>query len=114
MRSLFLSLAFLAAVGLAALTPGEASAFGRPWVYYNGYSSGYYAPTYSYYGAYPYYTTSSYGGYTPHVSSYYAPSYSAYPAGTSYYEPSLNDYTPIYSGPRYFQGYAPNRLWIYP
>ena len=48
MRSLFLSAALLAALGFAALTPGEASAFGR--AYY--YGSGYYPAYSSYYSGY--------------------------------------------------------------
>ena len=129
MRKLLITSAFLAVLGLAALTPHEASAFGWRSAYYSGYAPSYYY-TPSYYGSYSYYapvyssaasyyyTPSYYGGYgysvAPAVSSYYAPSYGVYPAGTSYYSPSVYDYAPIYSGPRYFQGYAPNRLWIYP
>ena len=113
MRKAFLSLAFLAAAGLAALTPGEASAWGR-WTYYTpSYYGGYYsAPTY--YTPAPYYTTSPYGGYTyapaysaPVVSSYYAPTYGApvysAPVAPAYY------YSPGYSyyyGPRYDRSFA--------
>ena len=110
MRSLLLSLTFLVAAGLAALTPGDASAFGWRQAYYNGYYSGYYAPSYSYYGAYPYYTTSSYGGYTyspyaaayttPYVSSYYTPTYGTY--YSNYYSPSysLPDHNVVLLQPR--------------
>ena len=117
MRSLFLSLALLAAAGLAALTPGEASAFGRRWAYYDGYYGGYYAPTYSYYGADRYYTTSSYGGYTatPYVSSYYAPELQRLPGrARSLLRTSLSDYYAHRLRPAAISSYAPTGSRIYP
>ncbi len=122
MRSFYLSLALLAALGVAALTPGEASAFGwRNRAYVDGYYSGYYySPNYTYYGAYPYYTMSSYGGYgytTPYVSSYYssyyAPTYSTYPATSYYYSPGTSYYySPGYD--RSFSRWAPYGYRVYP
>jgi hypothetical protein len=104
MRKMLLTLAFLAAVGLAAVTPHQASArfFGG---YYNAgyYSPSYYAPNYyapAYYTP-SYYTPSYYA--PPVVSNYYAPAYGVYPAATSYYE--NYSYSPYY-GPRYDRSFA--------
>ncbi len=106
MRKLTLSLALSAAVALAALAPGAASA------------QNYYAP--AYYGPSPYANrtnnTFSHYAVSPVVNpGYFVPGYYP-PSGTMYYaqpNPAYN-FTPVYSGPQYFQGYAPNRYWIYP
>jgi hypothetical protein len=104
MRKLLLALAFLAVVGLAALTPRQASAFG----YRGYYNSGYYYPSYyvpSYYGpayyAPGYYAPNYYVA--PVVSNYYAPAYGVVPAATTYYE--NYSYSPYY-GPRYDRSFA--------
>jgi hypothetical protein len=108
-RSFFLSLTVLAALGLAALTPSEASAFRwRRSLYDGGYYSGYYAPTYSYYN-YPYY--SNYYSYSPSYSSYYAPTYS-YPTTSYYYNPGASYY--YNPGASYYYPSWVNNRYIYP
>ncbi len=105
MRKMLLTLVFLAAVGLAVLTPRQASAFGVH-VYYgpsyyspNYYVPGYYAP--AYYGptAYApnYYVA-------PAVANYYTPTYGVVPAAAVYY--GGYSYSPYYYGPRYDRSFA--------
>jgi hypothetical protein len=110
-RKFIVATAFLAALGLAALTPREAPAFGWRTAYY----SGYYTPTYYYTPSYysystpmysgvtsSYYTPSYFGGYSaaPAASYYYTPTYS-YPAAATYYSPGV-----FYYGPRYDRSFA--------
>jgi hypothetical protein len=118
MRSQLVSLACLAAMGLAALAPRQASAFvTRGYYYPPAYYGGYYMPNYYAPGPY-YYSTGTFGGYqtvAPVASPYYAPAYSAPIAPVYNYTPNAAYYfAPVYSGPRYFQGYAPPRLIVYP
>jgi hypothetical protein len=111
MRTLFLSAAFLAAAGLAALTPGSASA--ERWGYhtpryYQGYS--YYPPSYGY--GVP--TVSSYA---TNANVYIDPTGQVFSQSAGvYYQnvPVAPAFVPVYSGPRYYQGYAPPRLLVYP
>jgi hypothetical protein len=100
MRKFLLAFAFLAAVGLAVVTPRQASAGFFRGGYYTPsyYGAGYYVPSYTYQPNY-------YGGYypnyygTPYVGSYYTPYYGA----SSYYE--NYSYSPYY-GPRYDRSFA--------
>jgi hypothetical protein len=111
MRSTFLSAAFLAAAGIASFTPGLASA--DPWGYhtpryYQGYS--YYPPSYGY-GVptvVPYTTTSNV--YIDPTGQVFTQSSGAYFQNV----PVAPAFVPVYSGPQYFQGYAPPRLLVYP
>jgi hypothetical protein len=102
MRSLILTITFLAVIAIAALTPERASA----------QYGGYYAPNYygnyasNYYGNYAsnYYGTGYYV--TPGVNSYiYSP---PYVPGSNYYAPSYIYNPPVYVPPTYNPAvYAP-------
>jgi hypothetical protein len=117
-RSFLLSAALLAAAALTVLTPGRAPAqngtgYLAPYTY-GGY---YFSPGY-YYSPSPYYAAGAYyGGYNyvaPVVTYSYTVRYSAPVAPAYITTPDASAFRPIYSGPQYFQGYGPNRLWIYP
>lgn len=101
MRSLVLALVLGGvALGLVALTPAEAQA----WGWRQGYvTSGYYGPAYSYYTpGYSYYAPGyrSYSYYYPGYTTYSWPGYRYY-AGPTYYTPSYSSfyyYPGTYSG----------------
>jgi hypothetical protein len=111
MRKLYLSLALIVTLAVAALTPASAEAqlFRRyygyyPSYYYPSYSYSYYYPAYSYYTpyAYSYYTPYAYSYYRPYAYSYYTPSTYYRPYAYSYYTPA---YTSYYYPRMYYYGY---------
>src|SRR5438093_1308036 len=99
MRTLLLSSALLAALGVATLTPEPAAAQGRARV---TVSNPYYYPGTTYYSP-SYYTPSYY--YTPAVAPTYVAPYAqpyVYTAPTVPYQLNMVGPAPVYSGPQYF------------
>ena len=119
MRTIFLSAALLAAAGIASLMPASASAaryYGPR--YYQGYS--YYPPSYQGYSYYPPgygYGVPTVNAYNTTTNVYIDPTGQVYSQSAGNYfqnYPVAPAFVPVYSGSRYYQGYGPPRLLVYP